>query len=912
MEEIQYLVGDFVAFGSTDSAASFGGADVYRIDLSELASVLGCVSAGEVSAILSKDAKPSVAVIANSGEKVGMKVIPKSHLFEAPPLTRTAVIDAVHQQGELDIAGRPRELRALDEEKEMTVIRLILFNLYLSGFETVYVLATEEEGTAISEHVCGTEIEKLLDISFMHVSPMYQSMQKGCALTEISEICKGKTILYCSSAILAEPSLVYEIANFELNDNAICTLTDANGHKVIKDPLYLEIQGGNIVSASKENLAKTNSILIGIHKLGPQYFECVEAKMSLGQDYSFFSCLQELCGQKSAFQIAAEGRRWQPVRTKKQLEKVKQELSNAKRKDSALDIPVHLLAPRITLEPGVEHAFVLGIPAEQNQLGLASDVAEESVIRFDVIPAPVVGVEEVGEMRPRVMSSLSSISTSGYQKMKSSSEVIDYSAPLEANVQKVNEQGDMVVVLSAIQELEDINKRDGFLIPVPSMEGEQQPNYVVAAPRIEDDETGLFSCRCRTDTVPIYVPSDIEEIKIQTILEVEEEAMMKEPAIQVVITRKVPLIGWILLPIVLTTSAASGPLSKFLPVPILLANFWRKILSMIMIFPLAFKAFFVPEVRLKIFKPDVLKDLLLAVFGKCLCNTTFYIAMMYMAIPLVGLFQNTVPVLLLGLKLVQKEPISLMEGTGAAVAFGGTVVVGIDSLDSNTSSAGGNFWIGSAFSLLSAIGLAIYLIYAKKTRPNVDIFILNFVMCITTPLSSLLVQIFVFPETLQPLDVVPVSSIAGTLFGFLLVPSLFIVSCTISLCTDVISSTGALAVMKYFDPLFISIAFLSTPVISIVLDLVLGVSGLPDAITLFGCFLVMTGCGIVIKASSGSKTETIDTTQNLKPSATKEGDAGVFSSSNLMKSPNLKQGRKNEIAPADPERNGRYGSVSST
>jgi len=201
-----------------------------------------------------------------------------------------------------------------------------------------------------------------------------------------------------------------------------------------------------------------------------------------------------------------------------------------------------------------------------------------------------------------------------------------------------------------------------------------------------------------------------------------------------------------------------------------------------------------------------------------------------------------------------------MEGIGTIIAMCGAAIVSVDALKSGSSSETGttSYIHGSVCALTAAIGMAVYLTYAKKIRPTLDITLLNFAVCIVTPLASLILEVLFYQSDFGPFAQLPTKSRVGALFGYLLKPDLFIAQLGTSFIMDIVASQGALAVLCYFEALLVSVVLLTQPVVVILLDLVLGVSSFPSTMTLIGCTVVMLGCGFVVISSSGEHIEVID------------------------------------------------------
>ncbi|CAM9543796.1 unnamed protein product, partial [Heterosigma akashiwo] len=57
----------------------------------------------------------------------------------------------------------------------------------------------------------------------------------------------------------------------------------------------------------------------------------------------------------------------------------------------------------------------------------------------------------------------------------------------------------------------------------------------------------------------------------------------------------------------------------------------------------------------------------------------------------------------------------------------------------------------------------------------------------------------------------PATSIIGVLFGYILVPKLLLAQVGTSIIMDVIAQQGAIAVLRYFEALLVSIVLLLQP-----------------------------------------------------------------------------------------------------
>mmetsp|Transcript_19009 Transcript_19009/g.24558 ORF Transcript_19009/g.24558 Transcript_19009/m.24558 type:complete len:456 (+) Transcript_19009:379-1746(+) len=328
-------------------------------------------------------------------------------------------------------------------------------------------------------------------------------------------------------------------------------------------------------------------------------------------------------------------------------------------------------------------------------------------------------------------------------------------------------------------------------------------------------------------------------------------------------TQSVPLMGWILLLVTLISDSAVAPFAKSLQYPPLLLNAWRRSCSAAMFFPFAALSLTNPDMRKKLFTVEALKPVALSLLGMTICNQFFYLSMLYLAPPLATMFLNISPLFLVVAKLGKGRQISYLEVFGTMFALGGAAIVGISQLDGIEAVKTGttDFNKGTVFAVIGALGLAIYLEYGKDMRSFMTIPTFHFVFNVTSFFITVAVEIALYKPDFEPYDSLPTKSIFGTLFGYLLVPRLFLLQVAVSFILDVIALQGTLAVLKYFEALLVSVVLLASPIVVILLDLVLRVSDPPDATTLFGCAVVMVGCALVVVYSNADQPQQVEVTQ---------------------------------------------------
>jgi drug/metabolite transporter (DMT)-like permease len=154
----------------------------------------------------------------------------------------------------------------------------------------------------------------------------------------------------------------------------------------------------------------------------------------------------------------------------------------------------------------------------------------------------------------------------------------------------------------------------------------------------------------------------------------------------------------------------------------------------------------------------------------------------------------------------------------------------------------------------------LYLVSAKKLRAEVDVTVL---MC----------GIFFVSVLLH----FPVFSLLGTdfefsrdptigLFGWLDASRFLSETYVVIVCT-LVGTLGYVAVMKYFDPIVVSVVMLVEPTIANLMGVAAGVDALPGVLTVIGSLLVVAGTLLVI-VSNSSHIDTINATAAMTATTT--------------------------------------------
>ena len=219
---------------------------------------------------------------------------------------------------------------------------------------------------------------------------------------------------------------------------------------------------------------------------------------------------------------------------------------------------------------------------------------------------------------------------------------------------------------------------------------------------------------------------------------------------------------------------------------------------------------------------------------------------------------NLASLIIIGSKFVLGSPVLFLEGIGAAIGMLGALIcayAGSDSTGTEDHHSGNIALIGNILAFLASVSTALYLTVAKTMRPKVDLFV--FMLFIFTYAAVAVLAYMIWAG--QPFEVSTDPTIG--LFGWVdLQMDRLPLELWMAIICNLLGTTGYIAIMKYFDPVVVSMVMLMEPIVASLMGAVAGVSTLPGLVTWAGDGVVVVGSILVILSGS-KKTETIDATK---------------------------------------------------
>ncbi|KAJ8527439.1 hypothetical protein ON010_g14825 [Phytophthora cinnamomi] len=392
--------------------------------------------------------------------------------------------------------------------------------------------------------------------------------------------------------------------------------------------------------------------------------------------------------------------------------------------------------------------------------------------------------------------------------------------------------------------------------------GSGMSEYLLAVPGkheqdFEEDEASIAGSLItpRATLTPLHkatiLPSDIQQISLNT------RGYDENLEVTVVVKRKAPIIGYMLLLSSLFTIASVGVALDEVDdvVTPVIRIFWRNMATSMATFPMAMWILFrgerdphAPKLR------ELVPFIVVAGVAYAFYLGSFVVALSMTSVGHATLFNNAHSTLIVFWKLAQRQPVAPLEALGAAIGVVGGGITTMDSTQTDPSIVSPTA-AGDLVALSGAAGGAIYFTLAKKVRPHMHLLV--FLCGLTaTSATSLLVYMLATGEQLS-LSTDPYNGVFGWLTPS--VHRLLVVLYLVFIC-DGIGTMGYIGVMKYFDPIVVSVVCLMEPIVATGQGIVMGVDAMPGPFTFVGATLVIGGTFLVLHSQS-RKTEKVDATE---------------------------------------------------
>jgi drug/metabolite transporter (DMT)-like permease len=421
-------------------------------------------------------------------------------------------------------------------------------------------------------------------------------------------------------------------------------------------------------------------------------------------------------------------------------------------------------------------------------------------------------------------------------------------------------------------------QQHAFLLEVPTQE---LPHFILALPAYDAWEDNVSEASEDDASYFLqglsHLPTNVYDVQLEATPytldkdheDAEDDTNLGLIRLDVVIQRKVPWIGYVLLILGLLSLSSVGTalnLQRDVSSP-RMKSFWRYSATCVVLFPLflhSIRRTGWPQLTLPQWRLFLLCSLCYAFM-----TAAFVVALELTTLADAFVLSNLAPLFIIVGRWVLGLPVLYMEGLGAGIGFVGGFVCASDSSPSTTvrhSSFAAEqdpvhaALLGNGLAVLASGAVAIYLLLAKHLRQHMDLFVFTFLLMLTSAVLVLIYMIFIARE--------PVSwsnDRQDGLFGWInWTPDRLPLELYMALICNVLGTTGYIAVMKYFEAVVVSTVMLMEPALGAILGALAGSDPLPGPITWLGNGIVTVGIALVVW--SGAKTtETIDATKALTP-----------------------------------------------
>lgn len=445
-----------------------------------------------------------------------------------------------------------------------------------------------------------------------------------------------------------------------------------------------------------------------------------------------------------------------------------------------------------------------------------------------------------------------------------------------------------------------ISGGDKFVLALPEMvgqhphEGHHHAKPIVGSFLRQSVSSTVAEVKTEMEHVFDPLPTDVQNVDLRVSIvpvTTKTDEYHEEVHLDVVVDRKVPVIGYVILLaglLALSSIGAALDLQQGGVTPEM-KIFWRLNSTSILFFVLAAKKINREEFA-KFSWQELFIELPFAAANYAAMNTTFAVSLEMTSLVNAFILSNMASLLMILAKFGLGIPVLLFEGLGALIGFAGALICAAAGGSEDETSDGGDYRrlqnenleiLGNAIAFSASFTTAIYLTVAKRLRPKVDLVLFMFLIFTLASVFLLLYIVFV-----SGLDYEFSFDSKKGVFGWVnLSFDRLPLELYVAIICNGVGTMGYIAIMKYFDAVVVSMVMLTEPIVAMLEGMAVGVSTPPGWVTWAGDAVVMVGSIMVIWSGSRS-TETIDATDALQDMENEVVDPKGMKNS-LMRSPRL-------------------------
>mmetsp|Transcript_25397 Transcript_25397/g.55803 ORF Transcript_25397/g.55803 Transcript_25397/m.55803 type:complete len:491 (+) Transcript_25397:149-1621(+) len=311
----------------------------------------------------------------------------------------------------------------------------------------------------------------------------------------------------------------------------------------------------------------------------------------------------------------------------------------------------------------------------------------------------------------------------------------------------------------------------------------------------------------------------------------------------------IPLSGYLVLVLAIVAMSTLGPLLQLQDdTTPSMKVLWRMCGTSLLLIPLALTDLYHHGGMPKLTTPQWF-TFFLSTFSFVVMSIGFCVSLEYTAVGNAVILSNSLALILLVGKVCAGESVTMLEATGAMVAFSGALLCSRDSTQAMESDdeGFGKTLAGDLLAILSAIGGVGYVTFAKTSRAHLPLYLFTFLTMSVGASMVLVVQATLLGERVT-WDCDVVHGIGGFLvwnrFDRLPLELMMVVVCNLA------GTMGYVRAMSHFDSLAICSVQLLEPIIAEFLSNFAGVGALPGVLGWIGNAAVAGGTYLVLYESA--------------------------------------------------------------
>ncbi|KAG7399573.1 hypothetical protein PHYBOEH_008568 [Phytophthora boehmeriae] len=806
------------------------------------------------------------------------------------PGVRQVLLTAAVRPSSLDENRRPKCLIQLGAQ---TIISHILTQLYAAGVERV-VVSVAAAGGQIMAAVKQTPFYTKMQIEFLDLGRHNDDGHARSILAAKNLFPGPEPFLIHTADHIFDKSVVSKLAAYQLGDAVACVLVETDIAELTGlPPTTVKVKLGEDhqhVMHIGRDLKNYDGIDAGLFLSSPRIFHALG---DLATQKSYFSLAEALnsftSGASRLTYLPTAGETWFSIETEEQLAYTQDTdgtavlspwtvfLASTPSGDPALtkNVVIGVSAPDPDLSLRVAgntegskifKGFVVGVGnsdyPEGGDSGVDVDVEGDTPsAAYDSETRPLLSFSARSKGLYSTRSARSPFSKNGsFLDSKGSALGNDDMSPFVLSFPMDDETSKTVEKVSSNHHayLIEMTPGDpsGVLPP-----GSGVSEYMLAVPGrpeqdFEEGEASIVSMITpRATLTPLHqatiLPSDITQISLNT------RGYDENLEVTVVVERKAPIIGYMLLLSSLFTISSVGVALDEMEdvVTPVLRIFWRNTATSMALLPFVMMLLFRssneqcdPRWR------ELIAPLIVAGVAYAFFLGSFVVALSVTSVGHATLFNNAHSVLLVFWKVASRQPVAPFEAIGAAIGVVGGAVTTMDTTEGGPDIVSPTA-AGDLIALIGAAGGALYFSLAKKVRSRMHLLVF---MCGLTATSAMTLLMYMLATGVElSLSTNPYNGLLGWVTPS--IGRLFVVCYLVVIC-DGIGTMGYIGVMKYFDPIVVSVVCLMEPIVATAQGIVMGVDVMPGAYTFIGASLVIGGTCLVLRSQS-HKTEKVDATE---------------------------------------------------